>query len=168
MDTGREGYLAQLSPGNQMLTQAACMLLATTNSPVVAPIAAVVAAYQAAMEARSIEKLAMVFDTDLVVLEGTHKNVNWVDYRDNHIGPEMREWSDFKVLETRITDSVTGARFAYVVVESKYRITSEDNAVVVAAAETLMLKMSAGPWRIRHLHYSGKKVEPTPPGTGKP
>ena len=143
-----------------MLTQAACILIATTPSPVAAPIAAVVAAYQAAMEARSIEQLAMVLDADLVVLEGTHKNVGWADYRDNHIGPEMREWSDFKVLETRITDSLTDAGLAYVVVESRIRITSQGKAVVVATAETLALKMSGGRWRIRHIHYSGKKVEP--------
>ena len=91
--------------------------------------------------------------------EGMQRNVGWADYRDNHIGPEMREWSEFKVLESRVTDSVVGGDLAYLVVESKYRITSLGKAVAVAAAETLVLKLSAGRWRIRHLHYSGKKLK---------
>ena len=151
-----------------MLSQAACLLIAAAPSPVAAPIAAVIASYQSAMEARSIERLAMVFDADLVVFEGTHKNAGWADYRDNHIGPEMREWSEFKVLETHVTDSVTDEGLAYVVVESKVRITSQGKAVVVATAETLALKKSDGRWRIRHIHYSGKKVEPTPAKSGTP
>ena len=141
-----------------MLISLACVLVAAP-----APIAAVVQAYQAAMEARSVDKLALVFDPDLVVLEGTHKNVGWADYRDNHIGPEMREWSGFKVLESRITDSVVEGALAFVVVESHYRIsTPQGPAVTVAAAETLVLKRTGGQWRVRHLHYSSKKLEPKP------
>ena len=112
------------------------------------------------MEARSVEKLAAVFDPDLVVLEGTHRNTGWADYRDNHIGPEMKEWSDFKVVETRVADWVDGGEVASIVTESRYRITSKGKAVLVAAAETLVLRKTAGRWLIRHVHYSGKKVDP--------
>ena len=57
-----------------------------------AGVAKALSLYRAAFEARSIEKLAEVVDPALLVLEGTTKNVGWVDYRDNHIGPEMKEW----------------------------------------------------------------------------
>ena len=150
-----------------MLTSIACFLIAASTP--VAPVAAVVEAYQAAMEARSVEKLALVFDPDLIVLEATHKNVGWADYRDNHIGPEMREWSGFKVLESRITDSVVDGGLAFVVVESQYRIaTPKAHPVTIAAAETLVLKLSGGRWRIRHHHNSGKKVDPKPADSARP
>ena len=124
-----------------MFAYLAC-LMAASSPP--APVAAVVAAYHAAMEARSVEPLALLFDPDLVVLEGTHQNTGWADYRDHHIGPEMREWSQFKVLESRIIDSVTDGGLGYVVLESKYRITSQGKPVTVAAAETLVLKWTGG------------------------
>lgn len=141
-----------------MLLGVFCFVAAATAAP--APIVAVVDAYHAAMEARSVEKLAAVFDPGLVVLEGTHENTGWPDYRDNHIGPEMKEWSAFKILETRITDWVDGGELAYVVTQSRYRITSKGKPVTIAAAETLVLRLTAGQWRIRHVHSSGKKVDP--------
>lgn len=136
------------------------LVAAATANAAPAPVSTAIDAYHSALEARSVEQLAAVFDPDLLVLEGTHKNAGWVDYRDNHIGPEMKEWSGFKVVSTRITDSVVAGELAYVVTESRYRITSKGKAVTVEAAETLVLRMTEGRWRIRHIHYSGKKVEP--------
>ena len=34
--------------------------------------------------------------------------------RDNHIGPEMKDWSRFNVFETRIVDALSGADIASV------------------------------------------------------
>ena len=123
-------------------------------------ITAVLRDYRAAMEARSLEKLAAVFDTDLFLFEGTHKNVGWADYRDNHIGPEMKEWSEFKVVEARVADAVVGDQLAYVATESMYRIVSEGKTVDIAAAESFVLVRHGAAWKIRHLHYSGKKLDP--------
>lgn len=122
------------------------------------PVTAVVRAYHAAMEARSVEKLAAVFDPELFLFEGTHQNSGWADYRDNHIGPEMREWSEFKVVETRVADGVAAADIAYVSTLSTYRIVSGGKPVRIAAAESFVLVRRDGGWKIRHLHYSGKKL----------
>ena len=115
--------------------------------------------YRAAMEARSIEELAAVFDADLFLFEGTHKNVGWADYRDNHIGPEMKDWSAFKVVDARVADAVLGDDLAYVATESIYRIVSEGKTVDIAAAESFVLVHRGAAWKIRHLHYSGKKLD---------
>ena len=150
-----------------MFISVACFLIAASTLD--GSVAAVVEAYQAAMEARSLEKLALVFDPDLVVLEGTHQNVGWTDYRDHHIGPEMKEWSGFKVLASRITDSVVEGGLAFLVLESNYRITTlKGPATTIAAAETLVLRLSSGRWRIRHLHFSSKKSDPKPADAVKP
>lgn len=140
------------------LIAAALAIPERSTSPVPDEIAAVLRAYRDAMEARSVEKLAAVFDLDLFVLEGTHRNVGWADYRDNHIGPEMKEWSEFKVLETRVADALIKADFAYVTTLSTYRIVAAAKPVRISAAESLVLVRRDGTWKIRHLHYSGRKL----------
>ena len=122
-------------------------------------LSAVLRDYRAAMEARSIEKLAAVFDADLFLFEGTHKNVGWADYRDNHIGPEMKEWSAFEVLDARVVDALLGDDLTYVATESVYRIVSQGKTVDIAAAESFVLVRRGAAWKIRHLHYSGKKID---------
>ena len=122
------------------------------------PVAAVLRDYSAAMEARSVEKLAAVFDPELFLFEGTHENAGWADYRDNHIGPEMKEWSEFKVLDARVADAVIGTDLAYVSTVSTYRIVAGGKPVRIAAAESFVLVRRGGAWKIRHLHYSGKKL----------
>ena len=121
-------------------------------------VAAVLRDYRGAMEARSVEKLAAVFDPELFLFEGTHQNSGWADYRDNHIGPEMKEWSEFKALETHVADAIVAADIAYVSTVSTYRIVSAGKPVRVTAAESFVLVRRDGGWRIRHLHYSGKKL----------
>lgn len=121
-------------------------------------VASVLRDYRAGMEARSLEKLEAVFDPELFLFEGTHKNAGWADYRDNHIGPEMKEWSEFKVVDTRVLDAVVSTDVAVVATFSTYRIVSGGKPVRLAAAESFVLTRRDGRWRIRHLHYSGKQL----------
>lgn len=121
-------------------------------------VAVVLRSYREALEARSVEKLAAVFDPELFLFEGTHHNAGWADYRDNHIGPEMKEWSEFKVLETRIADGLATADVAYVSTVSTYRIVTAGKPAQIAAAESFVLVRRERGWKIRHLHYSGKKL----------
>lgn len=120
--------------------------------------------YRAAMEAKSVEKLAAMMAPDLLVLEGVHKNVGWPDYRDNHIGPEMAEWERFKTLDPKLVEIVVDGRLAYAVEESTAVIVAEGKTTTLAAAETFILKKDLAGWKIRHLHFSGKKrVPPSAP-----
>lgn len=120
--------------------------------------------YRAAMEARSIEKLEAVVDPGLLVLEGVHKNVGWNDYRDKHIGPEMKEWQEFKVIDPKILEVSVEGDWAYVVQESTVRITMQEKVVTLASAETFVLKRGPSGWRIRHIHLSSqRKGSPSQP-----
>lgn len=125
-----------------------------------ADVLKVIADYRAAMEARSIERLEGVVDHDLLVLEGVHKNVGWADYRDNHIGPEMREWKSFQAKNPKVLEVSVEGSMAYVVEEATFEIAMADKNVVLMGAETFVLKKGPAGWRIRHLHFSGKKQEP--------
>lgn len=120
----------------------------------------VLADYRTAMEARSVDKLAEVVDSELLVLEGVHKNVGWADYRDNHIGPEMKDWKEFKVSDPKLLEVAVHGELAYAVQEATYDIVMADKTVSLAGAETFVLKKGPAGWRIRHLHFSAKKKEP--------
>lgn len=123
----------------------------------------VLADYRTAMEERSVAKLAEVVSDDLLVLEGTHKNDGWADYRDKHIGPEMAEWKEFKVSAPTLTKLEIKGGMAYAVQEATYTIVDAKETVVMLGAETLVLGKEAKGWRIRHLHLSGKRVSPAKP-----
>lgn len=128
-----------------------------------AAVRKVLADYRTAMEERSIAKLAAVVSDDLLVLEGTYKNVGWADYRDKHIGPEMAEWKEFKVADPRLTKLEVSGDMAYAVQEATYTIVDAKGPVVMLGAETFVFGKEAKGWKIRHLHLSGKRVSPAKP-----
>lgn len=100
--------------------------------------------YRAAMEARSTEKLEAVVEPGLLILEGVHKNVGWIDYRDNHIGPEMKDWKGFQVIDPKILEVWVDGDWAYAAQESTVQITLEKKVVMLASAETFVLRKGPG------------------------
>ncbi len=117
-------------------------------------------AYRAAMEHRSVSELAAVVSEDLLVLEGVHKNDGWADYRDNHIGPEMAEWKEFRTAGSRLSKLEVGSDLAYAVQEATFTIVDGKGPVVLLGAETIVLGKEPKGWKIRHLHLSVKRVSP--------
>ena len=151
---------------------AAVMLVVAAQSAVAAApedgeIRKVLAEYQAAMQARSVEKLASVVTDDLLILEGTHKNDGWADYRDNHIGPEMAEWKEFKAAGLMIARLEVGGSLAYVVQEATYTIVAADGPVVMLGAETFVLGKTNKGWKIKHVHMSAKRLGSAKPAAPK-
>ncbi|MBI2362392.1 MAG: nuclear transport factor 2 family protein [Elusimicrobia bacterium] len=120
-------------------------------------VAKALAAYRAAFEARSTDKLAEVVDPALLVLEGTGKNVGWADYRDNHIGPEMKEWESLSYADTVVLDAQAKGDSAWAVTQATVTIVSGGKPMTLDVAETFVLEKKDGAWRIRHLHWSGKR-----------
>lgn len=116
--------------------------------------------YRAAMEHRSVSELAAVVSQDLLVLEGVHKNDGWADYRDNHIGPEMAEWKEFRTAGARLSKLEVGSDLAYAVQEATFTIVDAKGPVVLLGAETIVLGKEPKGWKIRHLHLSVKRVSP--------
>jgi len=120
----------------------------------------VLADYQAAMESRKVEKLAAVVTDDLLVLEGTHKNDGWADYRDKHVGPEMAEWAEFKIAGPVISRLEVSGDLAYAVQESTITISTVKGPMVLLSADTYVLGKTGKGWKIKHVHMSGKRVGP--------
>lgn len=133
-------------------------------APVVeAGVMKVLARYRAAFEARSTEKLGEVMDPAVLVLEGTGKDVGWAAYRDDHIGPEMKDWESLAYADVVVVDSQATGDSAWAVTQATVTIVSGGKPLTLDVAETFVLSRSEGNWRIRHLHWSGKRRVPPAP-----
>lgn len=122
-----------------------------------ASVLSAVSAYRSAIAEGSLDKLAAVVEPELTVLEGMHLNQGWADYRDNHIGPEMREWKSFSVADPSVVVVTVEGDWAYAVSRATYTIVLPKKTVVLEAAETFVLRRRGGSWRVRHVHSSARK-----------
>ena len=121
-----------------------------------AAVLAAVSAYRSAIAEGSLDKLAAVVEPELTVLEGMHLNQGWADYRDNHIGPEMKEWKSFSVADPSVVTVSVAGDWAYAVSRATYTIVMPEKTVVLEAAETFVLRRRGGSWRVRHVHSSAR------------
>ncbi len=126
-------------------------------------VLAAVAAYRSAIAEGSLDKLAAVVEPELTVLEGMHLNQGWADYRDNHIGPEMKEWKSLRVSDPSVVDVSVAGDWAYAVSRATYTIALPRRTVVLEAAETFVLRLRGGSWRVRHVHSSSRKLREEKP-----
>ena len=133
-----------------------------------AGVAKVLERYRSAFEARSTDKLGEVMDPDVLVLEGTGKDVGWAAYRDGHIGPEMKDWESLAYSDTVVVDAEAKGDSAWAVTQATVTIVSGGKPLTLDVAETFVLNKRDGAWRIRHLHWSGKRrTPPAPPKEAK-
>jgi hypothetical protein len=58
----------------------------------VADIKQLLASYDEAFNAKSLDRLATHYHPDVTIFEGGGVNRGWADYRDHHLGPEMAEF----------------------------------------------------------------------------
>lgn len=115
--------------------------------------------YKAGMEALSVERLDLIMDPDLLVLEHGGKDVGWAEYRNHHIAEHMKEWKSLRVTDAKVLESSVSGDWAYAAQESVNTIvTAKDGkTMVLAVTETFVLKKHSDGWKIKHLHVSLKK-----------
>ncbi len=98
-------------------------------------------------------------DASVTVFESGHANYGWADYRDNHLGPEMKEMKNTKYTLSDIKIKVSGdtawATF-------KYTISAEVGARHVdgAGLGTAVLEKRGQDWKIVHWHSSAPRRAP--------
>lgn len=127
-----------------------------------AAIEAWLKSYDAAFLAKDLDKLATFYHPDVTIYEGTGINNGWVDYRDRHLGPELKAFSNLQFAHSdyRIT-VLPGGQSAYAT--SRYTIKAKmgERDLDSEGLETLLLlKMPDGSWKIRHSHTSSRARRP--------
>ncbi|HEY0384347.1 MAG TPA: nuclear transport factor 2 family protein [Candidatus Elarobacter sp.] len=88
----------------------------------------------------------------LTVFEGGHVNRGWTDYRDNHLGPEMKELRTVRYRLFEVVPHVAGdtawATFRYTISGSEIK----GRAFSGGGIGTAVLQRELGGWRIVHWH----------------
>ena len=110
-------------------------------------------------------------DESLTVFESGHANYGWADYRDNHLGPEMREMKNtkyaFSDIKIHLAGKTAWATFKYAI-SADVTSNGQQRHVDGAGLGTAVLEQRDGQWRIVHWHSSAPRRAPSPaPSPGR-
>jgi len=95
-------------------------------------------------------------------------NTGWVDYRDNHLGPELNEMQGLQFAHTGVLPQTLSDGSAYVTSEYRLKTVMNGKPIEAEGLETLILaKDASGAWRIRHSHTSSRRRPPASPAPRK-
>lgn len=111
--------------------------------------------YAAAIESKDmseIEKTVVTTD-DFTMFEGGHINWGWVDYRDHHLVPELKEFLEFQYGFQDIKTHLFGD-VAYATLRYSIAIKMKEREVSGEGLATAVLTKQDGKWKIRHMHTS--------------
>jgi uncharacterized protein (TIGR02246 family) len=113
--------------------------------------------YDAAFVAKDLDKLATFYHPDVTIYEGAGVNNGWVDYRDRHLGPELKAFENLEFGHSNRRVHMLGDRAAYAISEYFIKAKMKERLLDNIGRETLLLeKQSDGSWKIRHSHTSGR------------
>lgn len=111
----------------------------------------------------ALEKL-WANDESVTVFESGHANYGWADYRDHHLGPELKEMKNTKYALSHIKVKVSG-NTAWAIF--KYAISADIGTRHVdgGGLGTAVLEKRGRDWRIVHWHSSAPRRVPAAPAT---
>ncbi|MBI4478361.1 MAG: SgcJ/EcaC family oxidoreductase [Acidobacteria bacterium] len=113
--------------------------------------------YDAAFVAKDLDKLATFYHPDVTIYEGAGVNNGWADYRDRHLGPELKAFEDLEFGHSNRRVQMLGDRAAYVISEYFIKARMKERQLDSIGRETLIVERQAdGTWKIRHSHTSGR------------
>ena len=78
--------------------------------------------YDAAFNAKDLAKLATLYHPEVTIFEGAGINRGWADYRDNHLGPELKSFQNLQWAHSNIVVHVLGEASAYVTAEYSIKL----------------------------------------------
>lgn len=121
-------------------------------------VRAVVAALAQYSEDKNLAAMDTLYAPDawVRVLEGAGVNTGWIDYRDNHLGPELAEMKNLAYrhfeIEPQVRGNVAWAPFRY-----ELGVDGAEGRVEVEGRGTAILERRGGRWLVVHLHTSGRR-----------
>jgi ketosteroid isomerase-like protein len=160
--TAQELYTCSMHPGVAEAKPGSCPVCSMTLKarPMNAEeksVADFLNAYDAAFVAKDLEKLGTMYTNDTTVFEGGGINDGWKDYRDRHLGPELKSFEGLEFAHSNVVPHLLGADAAYVTADYTLKTKSGDRVNESGGLATYTLVRSAGAWKIRHTHTSAKR-----------
>ena len=126
-------------------------------------VATAIRAYFAASERGNLVAIdSLVAGERFNAVEGAGINRGWADYRDNHLGPELKEMTNFRYRPFEVEASTAGdigwSTFRYAI-----RADLRGQAIDQVGRGTAILERSGNRWVIRHLQTSSRPRRPSDP-----
>lgn len=115
-------------------------------------------AYDAAFTAGDLQRLSTMYHPDVTVYEGGGINTGWADYRDTHLGPELKAFVDLAFAHGDLSSRALGADAAYVTANYTLTRTVQGKRVTSGGLATYVLIRDGDRWLIRHSHTSSRRV----------
>ena len=125
----------------------------TDDAAAVRIVVEAAAAYTRAKDIAGLDTLH-AFDPWVRIIEGAGVNNGWVDYRDNHLKPELADLGNLRYfdVEPQVRGNVAWAAFRY-----DLAVDTPRGHVEVEGRGTAILEKRANRWLIVHLHTSGRR-----------
>lgn len=128
-----------------------------------ASVVATVRALFAASERNDMVALDSLYAGDsLTVFEGAGVNRGWADYRDHHLGPELKEMKNLRYQPADLEVHVEGST-AWVLFRYALKADVNGRAVDVFGRGTAILERRGARWVVRHTQTGGRARRPTDP-----
>lgn len=99
---------------------------------------------------------------DLTVIEGAGINRTWAQYRDQHLGPELREFRNFRYRPSQIEAHVHGDQ-AWAIFRYSLRADYQGRELDQVGRGTAILERRNDRWVVRHTQTSSRPRRPTDP-----
>jgi hypothetical protein len=117
--------------------------------------------YFLAMDAGELDDAEALFAKQSSIFETGGAEGTWDHYREHHIGPELDAFESFETtLGDPEEDRSTDGSMAFVAWPIRYRIELKDQTVIESKGTvTFVFVKDDDKYRIRHLHWSSRKVE---------
>lgn len=118
--------------------------------------------YAVAFNRKDLEALAVFYHPDVTIYEGGGINNGWADYRDHHLGPELKAFENLQFTHSnRKITLLPGGQSAYSIARYSLKAKMGDREIDSEGLETLLLmKQADGTWKIYHSHTSSRPRRP--------
>ena len=145
------------------IRQALCIAIVVSGAGVLfaqsrdAEIVAFFKEYDVAFNAKDLNRLARLYHPEVTIFEGSGINRGWADYRDNHLGPELKAFQNLQSAHSNLVVHVLSDSSAYVTGDYTIKYQSGDRAVESGGIATHVLVREQGQWSIRHSHTAARR-----------
>lgn len=115
----------------------------------------------AAFNTKDLDKLSTFYHPDVTIYEGGGINNGWIDYRDRHLGPELKSFENLQFGHTNPKVTCLEGNPPTRLRSIRSKRSSANRQIDSGGLETLVLVKSAdGTWKIRHSHTSSRARRP--------
>src|SRR2546422_668942 len=80
------------------------------------------AAYDRAFNSKDLDRLATFYHPEVTIYEGGGINEGWPDYRDHHLGPELKEFENLQFSHAAVVPHFLDKQQTVAYVTSEYRL----------------------------------------------